>query len=191
MVESINVYDKLLKQRKKDINSDDIIGWAYSVLNRQYIDDNTILKRLLKSPLEREINNFNIDYVDRNAIFHISQIKNICITYRLRFLDTKYFKGTYPKEVIDKIKSIENKHNTILDGFKIIAPSKLFTLDNADDPLLFAPMGNGYYYLIHKWGKDLHPLRRVKYWGIKNVENLGITLFVLSFILTLFTKGGF
>ena len=50
-------------------------------------------------------------------------------------------------------------------------------------------MGNGYYYLIHKWGTDLHPLRKIKYWGIKNVENLGVSLFVLSFLLTITTKG--
>ena len=91
--------------------------------------------------------------------------------------------------MVEKIQKIEQDHNTVLDGFKIIAPSKLFTLDKADDPLLFAPMGNGYYYLIHQWGTDLHPLRRIKYWSIKNVENLGISLFVLSFLLTVLTKG--
>ncbi len=188
MFEPIDLHEKLKRERKKDVNSNDIIGWAYSVLNAQNEREENILKRLSKSPLERDINNFDIDVVDKDSIFHISQIKNLCVNYRLRFLDTKYFKGTYPKEVVEKIQKIENEHNTILDGFKIIAPSKLFTLDNADDPLLFAPMGNGYYYLIHKWGKDLHPFRKIKYWGIKNVENLGISIFALSFLFTLLTK---
>jgi hypothetical protein len=49
-------------------------------------------------------------------------------------------------------------------------------------------MGNDYYYLIHKWGTDLHPLRRLKYWGVKNVENLGISIFAVSFLLTILTK---
>lgn len=188
MFEPIDLHEKLRRERTKEVESHDIIGWAYSVLNAQEQQEQHILKRLSKSPLERDINNFNIDVVDRDAIFHISQIKKICVNYRLRFLDTKYFKGSYPKEVVEKIQKIEKDHNTELDGFKIIAPSKLFTLDKADDPLLFAPMGNGYYYLIHKWGKDLHPLRRIKYWAIKNVENLGFTLIALSFLLTLATK---
>lgn len=187
MLEPVDIHKKLLKERKKDVNSQDIIGWAYSVLN-QDTSQETILKRLSKSPIERDINNFDIDHVEKDAIFHISQIQKICVNYRLRFLDTQYFKGTYPSEVVEEIENLEKKHNTVLDGFKIIAPSKLFRLDKADDPLLFAPMGNGYYYLIHKWGKDLHPLRRIKYWGIKNVENLGISLFVISFLLTLLTK---
>lgn len=188
MFEPIDIQNKLIKERKKVVNSEDIIGWAYSVLNDQ-TEETNILQRLSKSPIDREINNFNIDEVDTDAIFHISQIRKICIDYRLRFLDTKYFKSSYPKEVVDKIQAIERTHNTVLDGFKIIAPSKLFTLDKADDPLLFAPMGNGYYYLIHKWGTDLHPLRKIKYWSIKNVENLGVALFVVSFFLTMATKG--
>ncbi len=188
MFEPIDIQNKLIQERKKVIKSEDIIGWAYSVLNH-HREETNILQRLSRSPIDREINNFDIDKVNTEAIFHISQIRKICIDYRLRFLDTKYFKGSYPEEVVQKIQDIEQKHHTVLDGFKIIAPSKLFTLDKADDPLLFAPMGNGYYYLIHKWGTDLHSFRKIKYWSIKNVENLGISLFVVSFILTVLTKG--
>lgn len=187
MLTPVDIQQKLIRERKKAINSDDIVGWAYSVLNDE-TQESTILQRLSKSPIERDINNFDIDKVATDAIFHITQIRKICIDYRLRFLDTKYFKGSYPQEVVEKIQQIEKEHNTVLDGFKIIAPSKLFTLDKADDPLLFAPMGNGYYYLIHKWGTDLHPLRKYKYWSIKNVENLGVSLFVFSFLLTMVTK---
>ena len=187
MFEPMDIQQKLRQERKKSINSGDVVGWAYSVLN-DASEDASILQRLSKSPIERDINNFDIDKVETDAIFHIHQIRKICIDYRLRFLDTKYFKGSYPQEVVEKIQKIEKQHNTVLDGFKIIAPSKLFTLDKADDPLLFAPMGNGYYYLIHKWGTDLHPLRKIKYWSIKNVENLGISLFVFSFLLTVATK---
>lgn len=187
MFDPIDIHQQLIKERKRKINSEDIVGWAYSVLNDSTPETN-ILQRLSKSPIDRDINNFNINLVETNAIFHITQIRKICIDYRLRFLDTKYFKGQYPAEVVEKIQKIEADHNTVLDGFKIIAPSKLFTLDKADDPLLFAPMGNGYYYLIHKWGTDLHPMRKIKYWSIKNVENFIVTLFVASILLTIITK---
>ena len=76
-----------------------------------------------------------------------------------------------------------------------MAPAKLLKLENADDPLLFAPMGNDYFYLIHKWGTDLHPLRKWLMWPYKNFENLIFTVFVLSILLTamtpmqVFTKG--
>ena len=49
--------------------------------------------------------------------------------------------------------------------------SKLFRLKNTDDPLLFVPLGNSYFYLVHKWGNDLHPFEnylcgRLKTYGI-------------------------
>ena len=188
MLKSIDLQKKLIVEREKNIQTHKIIDWVESIFNEISTPNKSVLERLSASPIDRNINTFDIDEVNTNAIFHISHIEKICINYRLRFLDTKFFKGTYPEEVVEKITSLEKKHNTVLDGFKIIAPSKLFRLDKADDPLLFAPMGNDYYYLIHKWGTDLHPLRRLKYWGVKNVENLGISIFAISFLLTILTK---
>ena len=191
MLEPINIHNKLIRERNKSISEQDIVGWVYSVLEKTESEKPSVLERLQQSPIQRSINNFNIDSVETNAVFHISQIKKICIDYRLRFLDTRYFKGNYPDEVIQKINTIESEHETTLDGFKIIAPSKLFQLEEADDPLLFAPMGNDYYYLIHTWGKDLHPYRKFKFWAIKNVENLAITLLLISVILTSITYPAF
>ena len=71
-----------------------------------------------------------------------------------------------------------------------IAPSKLFKLEDKDDPLLFAPIGNGYYYLIHKWGNDLHPLRKALVWPFKGMINLTITTLVISYLLTLLVPNG-
>lgn len=131
-------------------------------------------------------NSFDVDKLDANRIYHINQIKKICIDYRLRFLDAKLYKGQFPVEAIDEIKSIEHTHQTSLSALKMMAPSKLFKLENADDPLLFAPMGNGYYYLIHQWGNDLHPLRKWLVWPFKNLINMCIATLVASFVLSLF-----
>ena len=48
-----------------------------------------------------------------------------------------------------------------------MAPSKLFELENYDDPLLFASLGDGYYYLIHKWGNDLSFLEKYQFGHLK------------------------
>ncbi|WP_159947223.1 hypothetical protein [Polaribacter septentrionalilitoris] len=191
MIQTIDIQQQLIKERNKKQQSIDVLEWVKEVFEDINVLQKDVLERLAQSPINKTTNTFNIDRVDANAIFHISQIRKICIDFRLRFLDTRYFKADYPQEVISKIKALEKEHNTTLDGFKIIAPSKLFELNEADDPLLFAPMGNGYYYLIHKWGKDMHPLRKVKYWAIKNVENLGVAIFIFSILMTLFTKDFF
>ncbi|WP_299049395.1 hypothetical protein [uncultured Polaribacter sp.] len=191
MLQTIDIQQQLIKERNKRYKAVDVLKWVQEVFDDIDATQKSVLVRLSQSPIQKTINSFNINEVDTDAIFHTSEIKKICINYRLRFLDTRYFKSDYPKEVISKIKALEENHATTLDGFKIIAPSKLFELNEADDPLLFAPMGNGYYYLIHKWGKDLHPLRKLKYWSVKNVENLGVAIFAISFLLTIITKDFF
>ena len=132
-------------------------------------------------------NNFDIDQLETHRIFHLDQIKKVCIDYRLRFLDLKYFKGNVPKEGVEKISQLEKEHQTVLDGFKVMAPSVLFRLKKTDDPLLFAPLGNQYYYLVHKWGDDLSFFRKAWAWPFKNIWNLLITILFISFFATLLT----
>ena len=66
----------------------------------------------------------------------------------------------------------------------------MFKLEDKDDPLLFAPIGNGYFYLIYKWGNDLHPLRKLFAWPFKNISNLAAVVFLASYILTLLIPEG-
>ena len=129
-------------------------------------------------------NQFDFDQLETNRIFHRDTIKKICIDYRLRFLDLSYFKADVPVEAIDKLQALEKSHKTEVKHMKIVAPSKLFRLKNADDPLLFVPIGNDYYYLIHKWGNDLHPLRRLMMWPFKNIVTSIISILLFSLLLT-------
>ena len=134
--------------------------------------------------LRRKYNQFDFEQLETKRIFHRDTIKKICIDYRLRFLDLDYFKGDIPVEAIESIQALEQAHNTELQNMKIVAPSKLFKLKNADDPLLFVPIGNQYYYLIHKWGNDLHPLRQLLMWPFKNIVTSILSILLLSLVLT-------
>lgn len=135
-------------------------------------------------------NQFDFDHLDTSRIYHLDHIRKICIDYRLRFLDLKYFKPELPEEAHKAISEIEQEHETQLKGLKIIAPSRLFKLADKDDPLLFVPMGNQYYYLIHKWGNDLHPLRKLLVWPFKKMINLVLLIVLSSYLLTLLVPEG-
>ena len=132
-------------------------------------------------------NEFNLNKLNNENIFHINTIKSTCIDYRLRFLDIKYFKGEIPLEAIEKIKQMEIDHNKKLNSFKIMAPTIMFRLKKTDDPLLFIPIGSNYFYLIHKWGNDLAPLRKIRMWPFRSITNLLLTLLFLSYFVTLIT----
>ena len=184
-----NIQKQLSKVRDKAFDADSWRAQVQQVLLEDAQHEERILENLDADVPEIQ-NDFDFDQLETQRIYHIDQIKKICIDYRLRFLDSKYFKGKLPNSAVSAIKELEKKHDTELKGFKIIAPSKLFKLENADDPLLFAPMGNGYFYLIHKWGNDLHPLRKIMMWFFKSFENLLILTFLVSVLLTLMVPNG-
>ncbi|WP_026915447.1 hypothetical protein [Christiangramia portivictoriae] len=183
-----NLQEQLKKTRNKRIDEDHIMDEVREILKQDDIREDNIQKNL-KETLE-QANDLNFDLLDSNRIYHKDDIYNLCINYRLRFLDAALFKSEIPYEAITRIKHLEIEHNTTLKGFKIIAPSKLFKLKNADDPLLFAPMGNDYFYLVHKWGNDLHPLRRLIMWPFKTLENFLALLLITSFLTALLVPDG-
>lgn len=182
--ERIDLQRKLNILRDKEKKQEALLEEVRQILNRSNAEKE-ILRRINEGEGEDITgNNFNFDLLESGRIFHLSQIKKICIQYRLRFLYTKYFKGEIPHEALRAAKCIETQHQTELKGFKMLAPAKYFRLENADDPMLFAPIGNDYYYLIHKWGTDIHPLRKMMVWPLRNLENLIIFSFFASFFLT-------
>jgi len=186
LLKKTNIEERLLSLKSKELLDEDIEGILANLFNEIYNKETEVLLNK---------NTFNFDLLETNRIYHLSHIKKICIDYRLRFLDLKYFKGKLPPKATSEIKKIEIQHNTILADFKIIAPSKLFKLENADDPLLFAPLGNNYYYyLVHKWEEDLHPFRKWLVFPFKNLLNLVVLILLISAFFTkllpmnLFTK---
>lgn len=170
-----NIKEELIAHRNKRVENDDILSEVYQIFEENDKERQDIESRLFRET-SSEINQLNMDLLAGENFFHISDIEAICATYRLRFLNSKYFKGQIPAEAISKIRALEKEHNTRLGNFKIIAPAKMMKLENADDPLLFTPLGNDYYYLIHKWGRDLHPFRKWLMWPFRSLANITITL---------------
>lgn len=136
------------------------------------------------------VNSFDFDRLEPGRIYHLRHIRQICIDYRLRFLDLAFFKPDLPGEAVQAMEELGIVHHTRLEHLKIIAPSRLFKLEDKDDPLLFVPMGNDYFYLVHKWGNDLHPLRRLLVWPFKSLPNLVLLIFMVSYLTTLLIPGG-
>ncbi len=191
-----NIETQLLKSRNKRQSEDLFLKEIEAIFNENELRNEAILKKLENNDKNITSNSLNFNLLESNRIFHISDIQKICIDYRLRFLSSSYFKAEIPFEAIMAIRKLENDHNTSLSGFRIIAPARLFKLENADDPLLMAPMGNDYYYLVHKWGNDLHPFRKLLMWPFKQLENFIFSMFLLSLAITylipqeIFAHGG-
>ena len=156
----LNLQNTLRKDRDKHISSEDLKDIIQAIFDQKEAVKSRV-KSTLETPNKSYVNTLTFDALDFDKIFHIDSIKKLCVNYRLRFLDTHLFKGEYPKELYRIIPNLENDHKIQLKDFKIMAPSKLFRLKTKEDPLLFVPIGNGYYYLVHKWGDDLKSYRKI------------------------------
>ena len=179
LLEKKNLEIELLLERNKTFNENDFLAEIKSFLDHDH-QERVAINDKIKAISSTKFNEFCFDLLETDKIFHIDQIKAICIDYRMRFLDSHLFKNDIPDEAISKIKNLEVAHHTPLDGFKIMAPSKLFHLKNFDDPLLFVPIGNNYFYLIHKWGNDLSPFRKITMRPFRNLGSLISLLLVVS-----------
>jgi hypothetical protein len=185
LLNKTNLETELLFERKKFIAKNDIINDVRLILSENQNRRDQINK-ILSEKSSTNSNNFNFDLLETDKIFHLDQIKKVSIDYRLRFLDSHLFKNEIPEEAISNIHNLEKNHGTTLEGFKIMAPSKTFQLESYDDPLLFAPIGNNYYYLIHKWGNDLSAIRKLSVLPFKNLGNFVITTMLVSIVITVF-----
>ena len=186
-MKKVNLFEELLQERNKYISTNELTSLLKNIWTKEDSKKERITQSL-KHTNNGSFNQLKFEEMETKNIFHKDTIKNICIRYRLRFLDSNLFKGEYPKNITKIISDIEKKHDTNLNNFMIMAPSKLFKIKSPDDPILFIPIGNNYYYLIHKWGEEFNYLRKLLVLPFKNIDNLTIFSVLVSVFFALLGK---
>jgi hypothetical protein len=169
----LNIEQELIHERMKQHQ---LMNDVHAVLDEVNRKDELILDRLKKNSSGPELS-LSIDETDRKNIYSVAEIRTICIRYRLRFLKSSYFKSDFPYEALMKIKEFEKKYGVEISNFKIIAPDHAFELQNINkDPVLFAQLNDGSYYLLHTWGKDLAWYKKYLYLPLQNPVIFFLTL---------------
>jgi hypothetical protein len=182
ILNKVNIQNELQKQRD---NGQDLLNQFYSIFSKEKAKETNIIHRLkgIKNNIENEI---VIDETDLHKIFTLDVIEKICVKYRLRFLHSKYFKSEVPFEAIIKIKELEKKYSTEVKDFYVLAPFSVFDLkDINEDPLLFAKLGDGKFYLVHKWGNDLNFGRSILNFPFRSIYHFFLSNFLLAFIFSM------
>jgi hypothetical protein len=183
---NLNLHNELKQIKQKQPY--DILDEAKKIFEAEKSIEANILEELKTLEPKKETSIVDITKLDATKIYSLHQIKALCLTYRLKFVDSHRFKGDIPTETILKIKNEEKKLNAKFKGLKIIAPKKTLKLGDCDgDPLLFASLNNGQYYLLDQWGNDLNKLRKYMAWPIKNVVNWLKFVLVLAVFLVAIT----
>lgn len=186
MFKNTNLREELDKGKVElsQIQANAILDQAFGVLYDAYCDDLRVQHNLETSSKEHVQFSWNELALER--IYSIQEIERLCVTYRLRFLDSRQFKGEIPSEAISSIKRLEKQLGVELKKFKIIAPSERFLLEDCDkDPLLFVELADGYHYLIHQWGNDMAWHRKITMWPLRSFTTLGATIAAVSLTFAL------
>lgn len=154
---------------------------AYSILEQEEKHDELVQAAIRAN--QKELAN-EMEGLDASRVFDRATIRNICIKYRLRFLPSGRFKGPVPNEAIRHVRHLEAQVGKPVKGFMILAPAGRFQLSDCDaDPMLFIPVGEDRYYLIHRWGRDMHRLRAVLGWPLRNWPQFVATAVVVALLL--------
>lgn len=172
------------KRRYEKKQGDDVLQLFREMLNNDDELEDQILDNIFGGT--GHISRLNVSKLDPENIFHIDQIRKLCTNYRLRFLDSQYFKGEVPYEAISKIKRLQRRQEKEIRNFKILAPAPMFNLKYKDkDPMLFIPLGRDRFYLVHKWGGDMHFLRRLLVFPFRNFQSLLGSVALLALLIVM------
>jgi hypothetical protein len=125
------------------------------------------------------------DKLDHAGIYNLADIKALCVSYRLRFLSSKLFKGDIPREALVNVRKVEAQLGNEVKAFMIVAPAPMFRLEDVNtDPLLFIPLNDGKYYLVHQWGNDMAWYRKLLVWPLASLRNLVMFIIASSIALS-------
>lgn len=171
------------------LGQENLMMEVHLLLADEQKQDDLLRAMVLSSMEEKPV---RIRAMDPERVFHRETIKRLCVQYRLRFLPGGLFKGALPNQAIHALRILERKADAPITSFKVMAPSSRFKLcDSEVDPLLFVPLGDDRYYLVHKWGNDLSRMRAAINWPLRNVITLSTTVFCLAALLGLLIPTAF
>jgi len=161
-----NLYEKLKASRTVEFISNSEARNA-SIMENYQEDDKKLVKRAgFRKPFENMSSvgekRKTVSDLDPERIFHIDDIKRLCVNYRLKFLHTGLYNGEMDAGIPAAISELESRLNKDIDGdaMKIVAPIQSFDLsENPWDPIMFYDLGNDMWYMVHKWGQDISALR--------------------------------
>jgi hypothetical protein len=156
---------------------------VYGMLEQEQKHDDVIRAVVLtsrgKGPVE-------VRNPDPARIFSGGTIRSLCIKYRLRFLESGLFKGPLPNDAVHAIRMLERHAGGPIHAFRVMAPAERFKLcDSEVDPLLFVPLGDDRFYLVHKWGNDLSPFRVLLGLPVRTPVHLAATVLLVALAITL------
>lgn len=187
----MDLLKELIHQREKNVEfqQNSLLSEAYSILkgdiSKKAFSD--VYSQVSKS----QTSVVTSQSLDSEKIFSERDLKNCCVKFSLRFLNSKIYKSELPYDARIKSNAFEIQMGQSLNFMILTETSNFTSVYPNTQQLLFADIGNGEYYFICQWGRKYSTYRKVASLPYRNIEFLFIYILILSSILTLITPTTF
>lgn len=181
MFSSVDIEEELVKTRQKH---------AQGIYNlKKQVDeakaqngsaDEFIVKRLRSAPKPGRLQ-IESTVLDKNKVFSKDDIRSLCIHYRYRFLDGKFFKmKDLTPEASATIKSIEKELGSEIGQVKVVSTYKNFRSGDIDNKsLLFAQIDEDNFYLVHKSTGSVSGFKKALAFPMRSIWALLLCLIII------------
>lgn len=209
----INLENKMVESKRltikksiKDIEAENRILESFGKIIKE--SEEKDLNILMESGLSSAVNNIYAKerivkheeslknkLLSDERIFTYEDIKKIAISYGLRFLPSNMYVGEIPQDLPQKIREFKSKGleqktltdfygNNKYERYFILAPKESFELkEKPKDPLFFAELKDGTYYLVHKWGGDISFFNYLKNLPVRSDWSFAWFLIIVNIVI--------
>jgi hypothetical protein len=178
--------EKVSSEDKQKFNLDPI-NEVKLLLAGESSEDARILRGLSQNSQFNRIENMrgkqieleNLEKDFDGKVYTKEQIESLCVDYRLRFLQSRLYTGSYDVQVAAKIKEFAKDTLAPIDEYTlgrryfVMAPKEMFELKTEKyvskaelrrqaDPAIFYQIDENHYRLVHKWGSDFTIFRLIE-----------------------------
>lgn len=206
----VNVERELDSKSSKDAKDDEIVlDQTKLLLEGDFNKERDLLKQIglghhiakAEDKRGKILEKRRLENQYEGKVYTTDEIKELCLDYNLRLLQSEHYKGHIDMEIGVKLRNFYEKNGLKdfnKDEFYIMAPGKAFNLQDNPlppqpiDPILFYKTDANHYTLVHRWGNEFTIFRLISGFAWRTAKHAFLTriaLFssslyvVLSFIL--------
>ena len=202
----MNLHDVLIKEdQKRQGVVNDPAREAQVLLQEQGMQEERAIRQLglsrslhqVHDPKQRWLRHWLLNKEFDGEVYHVDDIKKVCVNYRMRMLPSRLYHGPIDPEFGVKLNRFQQEHRLSQEDleydFYIVAPAETFDLEQRQrpliDPLLLYKVDQQHYKLVHQWGGDLHQFRYNQTWRHRSLTNKNINWTEVTFLVTMLMFG--
>ena len=184
MFQDIDIQKELLELRHKNAHEGNhLIFEARRILKKDLFSDEKILQNL--GAYNRSADVLDEEDLEKSRVFTLSEIKTLCTTYRLKFLDTNNYQPEFPFEAVMKVRGLNEAFRKNIKHLMLLGSNESFRKNSGKECVLFAKTNYDNYYLVHRWGTSFKWGRRLSSWPLRSFENLFFTVALITLVITI------